>query len=200
MNLSQKLPDELVKLTNSERIALIREFPVGDVVSPPGHTELRHPEAIPGMSKLIKSGDAKKLGGEPILLNLFATVKDRSPVSLTVHCVDGTHRLVAGFESLAWQVIGDIPTDMIEVWVEGWANGDATGPRPRWIPKEVVEASNISDWQDVSSHPMARGPSAQIRGDIANDSVLIPYRFRGMRISQLGGSTGPPTGGPGPER
>jgi hypothetical protein len=152
------------------------------------------------MSNLIKSGDAKKLGVEPILLNLFATVRDRSPEFLTVHCVDGTHRLLAGFKSLAWQVIGDIPSDMIEVWVEGWANGDAAGPRPRWIPKEVAEASNISDWQDVSNHPRARGPSAQIRGDIANDSVLIPYRFRGMRISQLGGWTGHPTGRLAPSR
>jgi hypothetical protein len=180
------LPQELLALSNEDRVALIQGFPVADIVSPPGHHVLRSRQAMEEMSEKLQENDRRPLSSEPILLNIYPEqTKDGSPGDLTVHCIDGTHRLVAGLHAGVWQVIGDVISETLEVWVEGWAAGDTSGPRPRWIPMNVVQASSISDWVDVSSHEKARGPSAQIRGDISNDSLRFPMRHRGVRIETV---------------
>jgi hypothetical protein len=186
MNNAGELPHELMKLTNNERVNLIQGFPVGDIVSPPGHLVLRSRDAMLSISKMISEDNSQSLTSETILLNIFPEqMKDGIPGSLTVHCVDGTHRLVAGLHAHKWLFVGDMPYEMVEVWIEGWAAGETSGPRLRWIPLNVVRDSCISDWVDVSRHPKARGPSAQIRADIANDSVRISKSHRGVRIETV---------------
>jgi hypothetical protein len=181
-----EIPQELMALTNEERVNLIRAFPVRDIVSPPGHLVLRNRRAMLSMSKMLSDGNSQSLESEPIVLNIFPEQKrDGLPGSLAVHCIDGTHRLVAGLHSRKWQTIGDLPHQLLEVWIEGWAMGDRSGPRPRWIPLNVAQDSFISDWVNVSGHPKARGPSAQIPADVANDSVRIPRRHRGVRIETV---------------
>jgi hypothetical protein len=183
---SPRSPDDIMALTNQERIDLIRGIPVRDIVSPPGHLSLRSPEAVLQIATAMTADDLGSLASEPILLNVFPReVEDGSPVSWVVHCIDGTHRLAAGLHAGKWRLIGDIPRGMLHVWIEGWGAGDTTGPRPRWIPLEVARASSISDWTDVSDHRKAKGRSAQIRGDIPNYSVRIPKRYRGVGIGEV---------------
>jgi len=175
-----------MEMTNEERVNLIRDFPVRDIVSPPGHSVLRSRDAMLNMSAMFSGGDFQQLMSEPIVLNVFPEqTVDGLPGALSVQCVDGTHRLVAGLNANVWRAIGDIPSEILEVWIEGWAAGEASGPRPRWIPLNVARDSSISDWVDVSAHPKARGPSAQIPADIRNDSVRIPCRHRGVRIGTV---------------
>jgi hypothetical protein len=190
INSAGETPSELMILTNEERVKLIRGFPVRDVVSPPGHTVLRSREAMLSMSALFKQGKYQSLLSEPIILNVFPErVQDGLPDDLAVHCVDGTHRLVAGLHAGVWQRVGDLPSELLDVWIEGWAAGETSGPRPRWIPLNVAQESFISDWVDVSGHPKARGPSAQIPADIRNDSVRIPMSHRGVGIETVLTST-----------
>jgi hypothetical protein len=111
-----ELPDEFMALTNDERIDLIRKFSVGDIVSPPGHVVLRCPEAMLRISKMLCEASSQPLTSEPIVLNVFPKeMVDGSPGSLTVYCVDGTHRLVAGLHARMWQIVGDIPREMLQV-------------------------------------------------------------------------------------
>jgi len=186
INNAGEIPHELMALTNEDRVNLIREFPVRDIVSPPGHLVLRSRRAMLSMSNMFSEGNSRSLMSEPIVLNIFPEqMEDGLPGSLAVHCCDGTHRLVAGLHAREWHIVGDIPYKLLEVWIEGWAAGERSGPRPRWIPLNVARDSFISDWVDVSDHPKARGPSAQIPADIANDSVRIPKSHRGVRIETV---------------
>lgn len=102
-----------------------------------------------------------------------------------IHCIDGAHRLVAGLHSERWLTVGDIPADMLDVWVEGWGAGDTRGPKPRWIPLEIAETAHLCDWSDVSGHESARGKTAQVPGGMTNDSLRFASRHRGVRIEAV---------------
>ena len=174
-------------ITDHERSRVIRRYPVGSIISAPGHQRLRDPEAVLAISRMLAAGGCRAMATVPILLNVFTCEEEDGCVTLrTVECIDGNHRLAGGLHSGRWRVIGDIlgdiPKDMLEVRVNGWkAGGD--GPEPRWVPKSVVVGTEIP-WS-VVKHSRAKGLTAQIPGDISSLDSRIAEQHRGVPIYDL---------------
>jgi len=55
---------------------------------------------------------------------------------------------------------------------------------PRWIPLAVAQATSLS-YKNISGHPLARGPTAEIGGDISSSDSRIPDPYRGVAMNQL---------------
>lgn len=155
-------------ITNAERLKVINKVPVSEILSAPGHLELRNPDAVVKMARVIESaGDAGKSfvkGKEKIVLNVFTKVvtsedgKSRKVIIRSIEVMDGNHRLAAGLlaklgeaqDTLAaglhakrsgkpvWQFIGDIPPEALEIRVNGYL--PLNGYRPnRWIPAKIFD-------------------------------------------------------------
>lgn len=59
------------KLTDAGRIEVIGQFPIRDVLSAPGHTKLRNPDAVADLASRIIEGEVDSLFHEPILIGIF---------------------------------------------------------------------------------------------------------------------------------
>ncbi|MHC4515224.1 MAG: hypothetical protein ACYTGW_02635 [Planctomycetota bacterium] len=182
--------------SNSQRIELLREFPVAEMISAPGHQRLRHPKALIVLSHQIARGDIESMYAEPILLNVVTTRTPDGGVEIsTVEIVDGNHRLAAALHAGSWIVIGDIPPQLLRVWVDGRPAGEFE-PAPRWIPLEVARASCLlevapasclgpNDWFKVPSDWGPKGPTAAIRGDISAADPRFAEADRGIPIREV---------------
>jgi hypothetical protein len=182
--------------SNSQRIELLREFPVAEMISAPGHQRLRHPKALNELSHQIASGDTGSMCAEPILLNVVTAEVPGGGVEIsTVEIVDGNHRLAAALHAGSWTVIADIPPQLLRVWVDGRPAGELE-PAPRWIPLEVARASSLrqvavasclgpDDWFEVPSHWDPKGPTAAIRGGISATDPRFAKADRGIPIREV---------------
>jgi len=174
------------KLTDAERIEVIGQFPIQDVLSAPGHTKLRNPDAVADLASRIARGEVGSLFHEPILIGIF-TVSNGSEVTLrSVECLDGHHRLLAGFLAGVWDRIEDLPIGAIETRVNGWRI-DGDGPEDRWIPLDVAVRSTLSEDQrpEVPEEAGAKGPTARISGEISSRDPIFARADRGVYFGQL---------------
>ncbi len=172
-------------VSNRERYEVIKDVPLSEVVSAPGHEFLRSPQAVEGIAKDLKaSGDAgRKMfeGKEPMLLNVYTKDEGGKVVVTGVEVLDGNHRFAGGLHSGVWKTIGDIPAEMLSIRVNGF---DTHGNQaPRWIPKHIAEASAIG-WHEVTG-PLTRGPTAQIGGDVSSLDPRFPEKYRGVAMGQV---------------
>jgi len=166
-------------ISNSERIAVIRDMQLDDIMSAPGHSMLRKPDNVLKMAEVLRNGGSLATD-TPITLNVFTHTLDDGAVAVrSVEVIDGNHRLAAGILSGKWKTVADIPKGMVTVQVNGWApHGSAS--LPRWIPLDVAKQSQIPSWFKVPSEWGPAGPSAQIPGWVASvDEVIAPH-FRGV--------------------
>lgn len=173
-------------ITNAERLEVVGEFPIAEILTAPGHTVLRNPGAVTALAGDIARGDLDGLLQEPILLGIFTIVEAVAVRLRSVECLDGHHRLLAGLLSGAWKRIGDLPAGAVDTRVNGWrADGDE--PEARWIPLDVVHRSSLreNDWSIVPPEWGAKGPTARISGAISSlDDVFAPAD-RGVRFADL---------------
>ena len=179
-------------ISNRQRIQLILGTALADVICAPGHRRLRQPDAIADMSRALRCGDEQSLRRERILLNVFTDTASDGSVSLrSVECIDGHHRLVAGLGSGVWQTVADLPSDILDVLVNGW-RAHAQGPEPRWIPLEVAERSGLprDRWTVVPPDWGPKGPTAQVPGDISSLDPVFAAADRGVPLRELAASPG----------
>jgi hypothetical protein len=115
---------------------------------------------------------------ECITLNCYTGKINNKIYLASVECLDGNHRLAAGFLSGSWNTIGDIPYMLLDVRVNGY---NTSGYKlPRWIPKHIAQVSKFK-WHEVYGK-LVKGPTAQIEGDISSISSRIPEKYHGVRM------------------
>lgn len=173
-------------ITNAERLEIIGGYLVEAVLTAPGHTTLRNPDAIVELMTDIRRGEFGGLLREPFLFGIFTTV-DGSAVELqSIECLDGHHRLLAGLLSGAWERIEDLPGDAVDTRVNGWrANG--SGPEDRWVPLDVVRRSSLGDceWSTVLEERGAKGATAEISGALSSRDSVFARGDRGVSFRRL---------------
>lgn len=170
----------------AERLELIRDFRIEEIMSAPGHRELRSPSAVVAIAELISRGELDAVLREPILLGVFTSGRSGEVVVRSIECLDGHHRLLGGLLSDEWRTVGDIPMQSVDVRVNGWpAHG--FGSEDRWIPLPSAEASAIplEERSKVSEAAGAKGPTAQISGEISSLDPVFPESHQGVPLGQL---------------
>jgi len=170
----------------AERLSLVADFSIREMISAPGHRSLRNPDAVAKIADRIRQGDVAALLAEPILIGIFTEVRGERVALRGVECLDGHHRLLGGLLAGAWQRIGDLPPGALDARVNGWP-AKGTGPEGRWIPLEVARSSSLSesDWFEVPAAWGAKGPTAQISGDISGWDESFPEHLRGIPLGAL---------------
>lgn len=189
-------------ISNAERIQVIKNIPITEIVSAPGHLMLRKPDAVKAMAKAIENandgGKSFVKGQEPIVLNVFTSkvVDEAGKTNITIRSIevmDGNHRLAAGvlarygdnFSKIeagarakvngrrVWQNIGDIPEEVLQVRVNGLLAHGGGKPR-RWIP------ATIFDGLSCSNNPLCRkfregrnGHFLRIRDDRGGEAIEV---------------------------
>ena len=174
-------------ISPQQRYEVIQSFPVVEIYSAPGHQNLRRPESMLGMSEsMTKKGTGSIFdGAEPIKLNIFTDTVNGQVVVKSIEVTDGNHRLAAGLHSGKWTSIKDIPQHYLAIEVNGF---DTHGKQnPRWIPLEVVQQAGIprDQWFEVPADWGAKGPTAQVRGDVSSLDEAIPQKFRGVTLDKV---------------
>lgn len=174
-------------ISNTQRIDVIRDVNIADVMSAPGHQYLRDPNKVLQLAEHIAKTGGQGFEVEPIVINVFTnTAQDGSVVVRSVEVMDGNHRFAAGLLSGKWQKISDIPPEYLKIKVNGWTAGGGFS-EPRWIPLDVAQKSNLprQSWFEVPQSWGAKGPTAQIPGDIASVDSVIPLEYRGVQMNQV---------------
>jgi|GEM_PF-2074511 len=175
-------------ISNAQRIDVIRDVNIADVMSAPGHQYLRDPNKVLELADYIAKTGGKGFETEPIVINVFTnSAQDGSVVVRSVEVMDGNHRFAAGLLSGKWQKISDIPPEYLKVKVNGWSAGGGFS-EPRWIPLDVAQKSSIprQSWFRVpDSWEGVKGPTAQIPGDIASVDSVISAEYRGVQMGQV---------------
>lgn len=170
-----------------ERLDIMRSFAIRDIVSAPGHRALRQPAAVVEIASRFERAEQDALLGEPIHLGVFTGVHDGHVVLHAVECLDGHHRLLGALLATAWKTVGDVPAHALELRVNGRLARTGVCD-PRWIPLEVAEASHLTtpgQYRDVSTHPLAKGDTAEISGETSSLDEVFPERDRGVPLGQL---------------
>ena len=177
-------------ISNGQRLDVIKDVKIADVMSAPGHQYLREPQKVIAISELIKTGQVpvEAFKAEPILLTVFTnTLEDGSVAVRSIEVIDGNHRFAGGLLSGEWKTIGDIPSEFLKIKVNGW-NAGGSSAEGRWIPLDVAQKSQIpqQSWFEVpSTWKNVKGPTAQIPGDIASIDAVIPLEYRGVRMEDV---------------
>jgi hypothetical protein len=173
-------------IDTAERLWLIADHPVGEIIGAPGHRTLRDPEAVAAMAARIAMRDTAWLSDKKILVGIFTATVSGDVVIRAVECLDGHHRLLAGLRSGVWKLLCDVPYTVLDARVNGFPE-HASGPEDRWIPLEVATASSLrtTDWRDVTRSDEAKGPTAAISGRICSLDEIFEERHRGVPLREL---------------
>lgn len=174
-------------ISNARRIAIVRDAPLAEVLSAPGHRTLRNPAAVAAIAEEMRAGRWRDPPGEPILIGIFTRVADDGAVTLrALECLDGHHRMLAGLKAGVWRTIGDIPANALDTRVNGW-RADGTETEPRWIPLAVAQRSRLpaSAWREVPPEWGAKGPTAMIPGDVCGADDVFAASDRSLTFAEL---------------
>jgi hypothetical protein len=173
-------------IDSGERLALIRACPIAEIVSAPGHRQLRSPEAVRAIALQIERGAWAEVFRQPVLLGLFTREEHGAVLLRAVECLDGHHRLLAALLSGRWRTLGDLPAGALDLRVNGWPAGGFQS-EGRWIPLEVAEASTLprDAWFEVPEEWGAKGRTAQIPGSVSSLDPVFPESERGVPLGTL---------------
>lgn len=194
-------------ISNLERIKVIEEVPVSEIMSAPGHLRLRNPDAVKQMAKQIEEasdgGRTFVKDKEKIVLNVATkkVVSESGEVSVSIRSievVDGNHRLAAGFHaqnsgSSVWKFIKDIPQEALEIRVNG-ERAQGAGKPVRWIPLKIFESDACT--KTVSCREFREGKrgyyrvivddrggqTVEVDGSLTSIDDVIPDEFKGRSI------------------
>jgi hypothetical protein len=173
-------------ISNGERLQLVSDYPLAEIVSAPAHRELRHPDSVRELAIHMRAGQLAVALEERFLIGIFTEEESGSVTLRAVECLDGHHRLLAGLLSGAWQRIGDIPPQSVDTVVNG-LRPHATEPESRWIPLEAAVQSAIptSEWRELPIGGQVRGPTAEISGEISSIDEVFAPEHRGVPLAEL---------------
>ncbi len=181
-------PQELHEnISNEARINLLKAVYIADILSAPGHAQLREPQKVVLIADQIRNGNEVGFEDEPIVIGVFTDLISGSSVKVrSIEVLDGNHRLAGGLLSGKWKQIGNIPSSYLKILVNGWVAG-GSGEQPRWIPLEVAEKSSIpkNEWFRVPDEWGAKGPTAQVSGRISSIDSVIPSQYRGVPMKEV---------------
>jgi hypothetical protein len=172
-----------------ERADVIRNVALEQTASSPGHDYLRRPEAVVEMGKQIAASSDRGLamfqGKDKMVLNIYT---DSNAKVTGVEVTDGNHRFAAGIyaEKLApgrgWRTIGDIPQEFLDIRVNGY---NTMGQQnPRWVPLHTVQQGSFPEgsWREIPPEWGAKGPTAEIKGDVSSTSSMFRPEHRGVSL------------------
>lgn len=189
-------------ISNAERLAVIKDVPISEILCAPGHLTLRNPSSVIEMAKQISrvadGGKSFVRGKEKIVLNVFTTKKKNNigpdeVIIRSIEVMDGNHRLAAGLlarqgvakdmqdispEALkagkpVWQKIGDIPEGALEIRVNGYK--PLGGGQPlRWIPMSIF------------NDPSCQGPCLELKKGLRGYFKVI-QDDRGNQAAEVSG-------------
>ena len=171
---------------NAQRLALIADIPLAEIVSAPAHRRLRNPGAVRELSSRLRAGDLGVVLQEPFLIGIF-THRRAGEVSLrAVECLDGHHRLLAGLLSGVWKRVADIPAEQMETRADG-RPPDSLAPEDRWIPLEAARASTLSasEWCELPQGGQVRGATAVVSGELSSVDEVFAQEHRGIPLAEL---------------
>ncbi|MFT7621147.1 MAG: hypothetical protein ACI9WU_000308, partial [Myxococcota bacterium] len=119
---------------NRQRYDVIKDVPLSEIVSTPGHEYLRSPQAVEGIAADLKlsrdNGAAMFEGADPMLLNVYTKEQDGKVQVRSIEVLDGNHRFAGGLHFGMWKTVGDIPAELLTIRVNGY---DTKGQQmPRW--------------------------------------------------------------------
>lgn len=173
-------------ISNARRIQVISDYPLLRVITAPGHHALRNPASVAWIAQAIDEGRFEEVFAEPILIGIFTDVDHGSVRLRAIECLDGHHRLLAGLQTGAWRVIGDIPEAGLDTRVNGW-RADGAQAEPRWIPLEVAQRSRLAktDWSIVPPEWGAKGPTAMIPGEVCGLDTVFSASDRSIPFQDL---------------
>ena len=174
-------------ISQAKRYDIVKDFPVKQITSAPGHHDLRSPEAMVGMARRMAERNTSRIfdGNDKIQLNVFTRVVDRHVEVRSIEVQDGNHRLAAGLHAGKWNTIADIPREYLDIEVNGY---DTHGVQhPRWIPLEVARESALRDdqWFEVPEEWGPKGPTAQVSGGVSSQDAVVPEQFRGVPLDEV---------------
>jgi hypothetical protein len=159
-------------ISQLERVQVIREVPISEVYSAPGHLNLRSPEAVEAIARAMVDGTFSS--NEQMLLNIVTNDEGIRYIEFP----DGNHRAAAMLKAFPESLVGDVPE--VRVLVNGF---DTNGARnARWIPLDIAKEAGIPH-VDVSSSPFAKGPTAQV--DPGVDFSTLPDKIRGAPMRDV---------------
>ena len=180
------------KIGSAERIDVIKNVPLEMTTSAPGHDYLRNPDAVVSMAKQIVGSSDKGQEMFQAAAKMTLNVYTNPQAQITgIEVTDGNHRFAAGMyaEQMSagkgWKTIGDIPANLLEVRVNGF---NSTGEKiPRWIPLHTVAEGSFpaGSWREVPAEWGAKGPTAEVAGDVASTSNYFKPEHRGVSIAQV---------------
>jgi hypothetical protein len=181
--------------SEQQRYKVIKNVRMSDILSAPGHLELRDPQNVVAISQLLESaadtGAGFFAGQPPIVLNVFTAVEDGQVEVEAIEVVDGNHRLTAALLAHCrrggtfFDVLGDIPATSIRILVNGI---DVNGREvPHWIPHHCAAGSSFpADWWfEVPASWGARGHTAQIAGAISGLDPHFPPECRSQPMLRV---------------
>jgi hypothetical protein len=179
-------------ISMGERYDVIKRVPLEMTSSAPGHDYLRRPENVVEMGKQIAASSDRGLalfqGKDKMILNIYT---DPSARVSGIEVLDGNHRFAAGMyaEQLApgkgWRTIGDIPAEFLDIRVNGY---NTHGQKlPRWVPLHTVTEGSFpqGSWREIPPEWGAKGPTAEIAGDVPATSPMFKPDHRGVALSQV---------------
>jgi hypothetical protein len=179
-------------ISTSDRVDVIKKVPLEMTASSPGHDYLRKPDSVVAMGKEIASSNDKGLamfrGKDKISINVYTDSQARVT---GIEVTDGNHRFAAGMyaERLSpgrgWKTIGDIPREFLDVRVNGF---NTSGQKlPRWVPLHTVAQGSFpkGSWREIPPEWGAKGPTAEIAGDVGSTSGMFKPEHRGVSLLQV---------------
>ncbi|MFM8314625.1 MAG: hypothetical protein ACKOA8_10100 [Deltaproteobacteria bacterium] len=176
-----------------ERFNIIKDVPLKMVSSAPGHSNLRDPGTVVKMGNLIAASNDRGLTlfkqvTDKMILNIYT---DSNARVIGIEVLDGNHRFAAGMyaEQLAatkgWLTIGNIPPEFLDIRVNGYnTNGQQL---PRWVPLRTVTEGSFpkNSWREIPPEWGAKGPTAEIPGNIPATSEYFKLSDRGVSMEQV---------------
>ena len=181
--------------TRQQAIASVK---VADVMSAAAHLDLRDPKKVfyfanqikeakdPGAHTSSEIEATKNLMREfakaPIVINVFTETKNGAVVINSIECTDGNHRLAAGLVGGTWNSIGDIPTEMVDIRVNGSRTADHPPPSKaekdlHWLPERVADDPAFKgEFREISAEEYeSRGNRTEVLG--LNEFFRVPDRY-----------------------
>lgn len=179
------LPQNIIEAGNIDRHKVLGNIQIKDIISAPGHRQLRHEENVVQLAENFFNLAI----GSKIILNVIAkpklvkrTNEEAAFEVLSMECFDGHHRLVASLIGNHWQYVKDIPEHRLVILINGIIPG-GKDQWARWIPWDVASRSTL-EWVPVHSLH-ATGKTAGIEGAVSSMNSGFAEKDRGVSLGSI---------------
>jgi cytidyltransferase-like protein len=153
------------ELSDYERYQLLKDYPIADIVTAPGHRRLRDPQQIIGLTDYIRKTEAPDFSQDKIVLNIVTNNLDQIE---SIDLWNAHHRLVAYMES-GYKYIGDLRLENLDIFINGTRTSGVT-----W--KHYLPASGV-DWRKMTNYEVADVYGYVKEGTLIIDGSVSNYQL-----------------------